>query len=74
MIRHLVFGDYLNTFKEKAKEYESLKIKLTKLYPYDIEKYCDGKDELVKRLESEVLIWHKKALSGFWVRVLTRSV
>lgn len=64
IIRHLAFRDYLNVFKEKAKEYESLKIKLAKLYPYDIEKYCDGKDELVKRLEKEALIWYKKSPFG----------
>lgn len=64
IIRHLAFRDYLNTFKEKAKEYEKLKIKLAKLYPYDIEKYCDGKDEWVKTLEKEALAWYKKSPFG----------
>ena len=53
--RHLAFKEYLIKHKDVAKEYGELKEKLAKLYPYDIESYCDGKDEFIKRIEKEAL-------------------
>ena len=53
--RHLAFKEYLIKHEDVAKEYGKLKEKLAKLYPYDIEAYCDGKDEFVKKVEKEAL-------------------
>ena len=60
LTRHLAFKEYLLTHKDVAKEYEELKVKLASLYPNDIEKYCDGKDEFVKSVEERALEWYKK--------------
>ena len=43
--------DYLRTHREEAEAYGRLKERLAEEYPYDIEGYCDEKDEFVKELE-----------------------
>lgn len=60
--RHLAVRDYLRCSKKAADAYGELKSKLAIQYPYDIEGYCDGKDEFVKSLEREALEW-KNGLS-----------
>ena len=55
--RHLAVRDYLRTHREAAEQYGCLKKELAKVYPYDIEGYCDGKEEFVKKLEQEALLW-----------------
>ena len=60
--RHLAMRDYLRCSKKAADAYGELKSKLAIQYPYDIEGYCDGKDEFVKSLEREALEW-KNGLS-----------
>lgn len=57
--RHLAVRDYLRSHRERAREYGQLKERLALLHPYDIEEYCDGKDEFVKTLEREALLWRK---------------
>ena len=57
--RHLAVSKYLNAFSLEAKEYGDLKQKLSLLYPYDIEAYCDGKDEFVQKLEQRAIKWWK---------------
>lgn len=57
--RHLAVRDYLCTHKEIADEYGKLKEKLAKDFPYDIEAYCDGKDEFMKELEQVALSWKR---------------
>lgn len=42
---------------EWADAYGRLKERLAEEYPYDIEGYCDGKDEFVKELERRALAW-----------------
>lgn len=59
--RHLALRDYLRVHLDIAKEYGQLKSELALKYPYDIEKYCDGKDEFVKKIEKEALIWQKNS-------------
>ena len=49
--------DYLRTHREEADAYGRLKERLAEEYPYDIEGYCDGKDEFVKELERRALAW-----------------
>ena len=55
IIRHLAFRSYLLTNDTVRKEYGNLKRVLAERYPYDIEKYCDGKDEFVKNAERVAL-------------------
>ena len=59
--RHIAVRDYLRRHKEAREEYAALKKRLAKLYPYDIEGYCDGKDAFVKRMEKQALAEFKAA-------------
>ena len=59
--RHIAVRDYLRRHKEAREEYAALKKRLAKLYPYDIEGYCDGKDAFVKRMEKQALAEFKVA-------------
>lgn len=56
--RHLSFRDYLRQHPEISKEYGELKSKLAEKYPTDIDGYCDGKDNFVKKIEKKALEWH----------------
>lgn len=55
--RHLALRDYLRGHPETAWEYGELKKELAERYPYDIDGYCDGKDEYVKDLEQKAMQW-----------------
>lgn len=55
--RHLAVRDFLRKDENFRLEYGNLKERLAKKYPYDIEKYCDGKDSFVKNLEKIALNW-----------------
>ena len=57
LIRHLAVRDYLIAHEEIANEYGELKEKLALRFPYDIDGYCDGKEEFVRQLERDSLIW-----------------
>lgn len=56
--RHLAFRDYLIAYPEIAKQYGDLKSELALKYPKSIGDYGNGKDEFVKKVEKEALIWH----------------
>ena len=58
--RHLAVRDYLRCHPEASFEYGQLKRKLAEKFPYDIEKYCDGKDLFVKKLEKTAILWKKE--------------
>lgn len=45
--RHLAFRDYLRSHSDVAKKYGDLKEELSKRFPYDIESYIKGKEQLV---------------------------
>ena len=63
--RHLAFRDYMRTHKKEREEYAELKKKLAQSFPYDIDGYCDGKEDFMRKTE-------KKALSqydGTWDRL-----
>ena len=62
--RHLAVRDYLRSHPSACEQYANLKRKLAKQYPYDIEGYCDGKEEFVKQLEKEALDWKGKQASS----------
>lgn len=57
--RHLAVREYLQSHEEAARRYGQLKAGLARRYPYDIERYCDGKEEFVKRLEALALQWKR---------------
>lgn len=56
----LYFRDYLNEHTQIAKEYESLKLKLWKLFEYNRDAYTEAKTEFVKKWTSEA----KKVYAG----------
>lgn len=56
--RHLAFRNYLRTHEKERTEYAKLKTELAQKFPYDIEGYCDGKENFVRDIE-------KLALSQF---------
>lgn len=53
--RHLAFRDYLRTHEEARGEYAALKKELARRFPYDIDGYCDGKEEFVRTMEKQAL-------------------
>lgn len=58
--RHLVFRDFLRVHPARAMEYGALKTRLATQYPYDIEKYIDGKSDIIRRIECDALLWSRK--------------
>lgn len=56
--RHLAFRDFLIAHKDIADKYGKLKRELAIKYPYDIDKYCDGKEDFVKDIEKVALKWY----------------
>lgn len=49
--RHLAFCDYMRTHEKDRDEYARIKIALAQKYPYNIEGYCDGKENFVREIE-----------------------
>ncbi len=49
--RHIDFRDYLITHPKVAKEYSRLKEKLAKKYRFDIDKYQEGKEIFIKKID-----------------------
>ena len=49
--RHLAFRDYMRTHEKEREEYAKIKIELAKKFPYDIDGYCDGKENFVREIE-----------------------
>ncbi|GEK35028.1 GrpB family protein [Kurthia sibirica] len=58
IVRHIAFRDYLQENKERRQQYSALKSHLASQYPYDIKRYIDGKNALIKDIEREALIWY----------------
>ena len=56
--RHLAFRDFLIAHKDIADKYGKLKRELAIKYSYDIDKYCDGKEDFVKDIEKVALKWY----------------
>ncbi|MDN7245646.1 GrpB family protein [Planococcus shenhongbingii] len=59
--RHLAFRDYLRTHSDVMKEYGGLKRRLSRQFPYDIESYIRGKEELALKIQEEALAWYRKS-------------
>ena len=63
--RHLAFRDYMRTHEEAREEYARLKTALAEKFPYDIDGYCDGKEDFVRRTEALSLSLY----DGSWNRL-----
>jgi GrpB-like predicted nucleotidyltransferase (UPF0157 family) len=57
--RHLAFRDYMIAHPEDAREYAQLKLNLSRVFRWDIEGYCDGKDSFVAEMEEKALHWYR---------------
>lgn len=53
--RHLAFRDYMRTHEKEREEYAKIKIEFAKKFPYDIDGYCDGKENFVREMEELAL-------------------
>jgi GrpB-like predicted nucleotidyltransferase (UPF0157 family) len=60
IVRHISFRDYLNAHPEDALKYSTLKRSLAKQYPFDIERYMDGKAEFIQEIDCQALEWRKQ--------------
>ena len=49
--RHLAFRNYMRTHEKERTEYANLKKELAQKFPYDIDGYCDGKENFVQNIE-----------------------
>lgn len=59
--RHLAFRDYLRSHSDARRDYGELKRRLSLQFPYDIESYIKGKEEMALKIQEEALSWnHKK--------------
>ena len=58
--RHLAFRDYLIVHPNVAKEYSSLKERLTAGGEHTWGRYLDGKDPFVSRVEPQAVDWFRK--------------
>lgn len=57
--RHLTFRDYLKTHPVEADQYAMLKQKLAQQYPTNIEKYIEGKHDLIQEIDQRAKIWRE---------------
>lgn len=55
LARHLAFRDYLRAHPDTAQEYGELKQVVARACEGDLERYCEGKDACVKRIEALAL-------------------
>jgi GrpB-like predicted nucleotidyltransferase (UPF0157 family) len=60
VIRHLAFRDFLRAHPETAKQYSMLKQTLAAQFPYDIEKYREGKSPFILKTERLALQWYQR--------------
>jgi len=57
--RHLNFRDYMNEHPSDARSYGELKRELAIKFKYDIDGYCDGKDDFIKDIDRKAEAWTK---------------
>lgn len=53
--RHLAFRDFMRTHEKERDEYARIKMELARKFPYDIDGYCDGKEDFVREMEKQAL-------------------
>ena len=56
--RHLAFRDYLRAHPDVAQNYGDLKEKLSQRFPYDIESYIKGKEQLALEIDRKAIAWY----------------
>ena len=57
--RHLAFRNYLRVHPDVAKKYGDIKGELSQRFPYDIESYIKGKEQLVLEIERKAIVWYR---------------
>ena len=67
--RHLAFRNYMRIHEKEREEYAAIKKALAQKYPYDIDGYCDGKDDFVREIEKIAFaqfdgIWDKMYIAA----------
>ena len=58
--RPLAFRDYLKAHPDDAQTYSSLKQKLAKAHPTNIEAYMDGKHDFIQAMDRKAAMWRIK--------------
>jgi len=59
ILRHLNFRDYMNQHPSEAKSYGELKKEMAIKFRYDIDGYCNGKDDFIKDIDRKAEVWAK---------------
>ncbi len=57
-LRHLAFRDYLMSHPQVAHEYAILKKHVASVCNNDIDRYCEGKNQFVKKYEKLAINWY----------------
>lgn len=68
IVRHLALCDYLRAHPAACAAYAELKRQLAAQFPYDIERYCEGKDALVQELERQALAWYDSSWERLYLQ------
>ena len=65
--RHLAFRDYMRTHEKERDEYAKIKKNLAQEFPYDIDGYCDGKENFVRVMEERALAQYDGAWDKLYI-------
>ena len=57
--RHIAFRDYMIAHPDAAREYDQLKTNLSRVFQWDIDGYCKGKESFVDEMEQKALLWYQ---------------
>ncbi|MFX1579883.1 MAG: GrpB family protein [Promethearchaeota archaeon] len=57
--RHLAFRDYMIAHPKDAREYAQLKLNLVRVFQWDIDGYCKGKESYIDDMEKKALLWYR---------------
>ena len=65
--RHLAFRDYMRDHEEDREAYAWLKKGLAEKFPWDIDGYCGGKEEFVRRMEERALSRYEETWDRLYI-------
>ncbi len=65
--RHLAFRNYMRTHEKERNEYAKIKKDLAQEFPYDIDGYCDGKENFVREAEKRALAQYDGAWDKLYI-------